>query len=87
MAKRARAEYPCDYRSFDDPMRGLAAMVLVQAINDLQMLDGHESINDHGMVVKKWEVVNFFRSSWGCFLAEELGVDSRDMNKVVSQLY
>ncbi len=86
MPKRARAEYPCDYRSFDDPMRGLAAMILVQAINDLEMCAGRDTVYDHGTNVRKWEIVNFLRSSWGCFLAEELGIDSRKMNKVVNQL-
>lgn len=67
------------YENFKSPYTGIATMVLVQAASDLSCLDGREQIRKDGEEIRKWEIVNFFRSGWARFLAENVGIDADDL--------
>lgn len=64
-----------DYRSFSNPYAGLAAMIFVQADNDLRALNGEDHTYKDGCLLQKWEIINFLRSPWAALLATGCGVD------------
>lgn len=72
-----------DYANFETPYTGIATMVFVQAVSDLSYLNGREWVRKDGTIIRKWEIINFFRSKWCAVLASALGVDGEALNALV----
>lgn len=66
-----------DYSHFENPYTGLAVMIFAQAKDDLNILDGNETIYQNGYCINKWEIINFLRSKWARFLAGSLGIEQQ----------
>ena len=69
-----------DYEAFSDPLTGLAAMIFVQAADDLHALDGKTVLYKGGTLLQKWEIINFLRSDWAHELADLVRLDCRDLD-------
>ena len=70
-----------DYGLFGNPWTGLAAMILVQASNDLLALGDMEYSTFHDEMVTKTELEKFFRSKWAWHLATSCGLDPLELSK------
>jgi len=81
--KTRRADSPCDYRGFEDPYSGLAAMIIVQAETDLQLLGSADVAYFDGVKVSKMDIQRFFRSGWGFFLASGVGISEDEYRRYV----
>ena len=62
-----------------DPWRGLAAMVLIQAAHDIEILRGEESTSLGGDTIRMEELVRFFHSDWAEFLGMYFDLDSETL--------
>lgn len=58
-----------------DPWRGLAAMVLIQAAHDLEILRGEESTFLGGDTIRMHDLKKFFHSDWAAFLGMYFDID------------
>ena len=67
-----------DYGDFNDPYTGLVSIIFVQAASDLAFLRKRESCYKDGCQLRKWEIINFFRSEWADYLADAVHLDMRD---------
>ena len=68
-----------DYRDFSDPFFGIAAMIFVQADQDLKRMGKETHYITNGDIVYKAEVKRFLRSGWALALADALKLDTRDL--------
>lgn len=75
-----------DYEKFDNPYTGLAAMVIIQAADDLSKLKGRESMYVDTLIVSQNEIKRFFCSRWAAILADAVNLDRRDMMAFVNAL-
>lgn len=71
------------YESFKNPYTAIATMIIVQAASDYAYLDGREIAKNGGATISKWEVINFFKSRWGAFLAESVDLPREAMLRYV----
>ena len=78
---RNKLDVAVDYKSFDSPVTGLAAMILAQAAYDAKALDGRNAATVGKDCISRWELINFFRSEWADYLAGALRVDRRDLRR------
>lgn len=76
----SRGKFDFEYSSFSNCWTGLAAMILLQAIRDLENLGCTESKAFYGKVVTRWEIVNFLRSPWAEFLGEYVGISRKEID-------
>lgn len=74
-AKRVTGE-SISYSSFKTPYSGIATMIFVQAVADLDALGDRESAQIGACKVSKYEILNFFRSKWAKRLADCLELES-----------
>lgn len=81
-----KVEVPCDYRSFENPYKALAAMIFVQADSDLKALDGDEMQYKAGTFLDKWEIINFLRSPWAEMLAAGIGVETVELRRYTARV-
>ncbi len=77
MRARRSVKTGIDFKEFTDPYSGIAAMVFVQAVSDLDMLKGKESAFKDSIVISRNEISNFFWSDWAEVLADALNIDIR----------
>ena len=56
---------------------GLAAMIFVQAAADINVLGDLDRVYSNGMMISKWEIMNFLRSEWADELARFVNLDTR----------
>ncbi len=75
-----------DYRDFENPYTGLAAMIFVQAANDLLFLRGKDYRIQDGIKISQSEIRRFFSSEWASFMAESLKLDTRDTVRFSEQM-
>ena len=76
-----RGEINRDYSGAASPWSCLATMILVQAAQDYKFLEDNNVLRMGGDVVKKVEVVHFFRSRWARLLAESVGLDESQLER------
>ena len=78
-----------NYKSFDNPCCGLAAMIFVQAIADADILRRKQVeyiyCRDE-YVLTLSGILKFLRSDWAEFLAWPLGLDMRDVWRYADEL-
>ena len=72
-----------DHGEFSDPYTGIAAMIFIQAVSDMDFLHGEDSTYRDSSLITKWEILNFLRSDWASFLANSLGLDVKMIEAVV----
>ena len=60
----SRGKFDFEYSSFSNCWTGLAAMILLQAVRDLENMRGADNRVIYGNLVTRWEIVNFLRSPW-----------------------
>ena len=70
-----------DYSIFGNPWTGLAAMILVQASNDLTALGNADSIVIGGETVTRGKLMKFFRSKWAWHLATSCGLEPKELKE------
>lgn len=70
-----------DFGMFGSPWTGMAAMILVQASTDLEALGDQDKIIDKGIVVKRDELLKFFRSKWAWHLATSCGLEPEELQE------
>lgn len=80
MRSKRILENAIEYEEFSDPMAGLAAMIFVQAADDLHVLNGESVRYKGGTLLQKWEIVNFLRSEWARELADLAHLDVRALD-------
>lgn len=76
----SRGKFDYEYSSFSNGWTGLAAMILLQAIRDLDNLGEAEYRVFSGKRVSKWEIVTFLRSPWAEFLGDYVGITRVEIN-------
>lgn len=68
------------YEKFSSGWTGLAAMILLQAVNDLERLNGRDSMMAEGWSqIRRWEIINFLRGPWGLFPAGSLNITREEV--------
>jgi hypothetical protein len=73
-----------EYNVFSNPYTGLAAMILITARNDYDLLGDKEVARKDNVNISKTEIRNFLKSRWAEFLASCIGVDGVDWKKLIA---
>lgn len=73
-----------EYNVFSNPYTGLAAMILITARNDYDLLGDKEVARKDNVCISKTEIRNFLKSRWAEFLASCIGVDGVDWKKLIA---
>lgn len=73
---RSRLNARIDYKDFRTWYTGLATMMIVQAVSDLDALGDEEIIYRDGSALRRSEVLKFLNSRWVEFIKTTLGADA-----------
>ena len=73
-----------EYNVFSNPYTGLAAMILITARNDMELLGNREIVRKDNVQISKTEIRNFLKSRWAEFLASCIGVESVDWKEMIA---
>ena len=73
-----------EYNVFSNPYTGLAAMILITARNDMELLGNKEIARKDNVQISKTEIRNFLKSRWAEFLASCIGVDGVDWKEMIA---
>lgn len=73
---RSRLDARIDYKNFQNWYTGLATMMIVQAVSDLDALGDREIIYRDGSALRRSEVLHFLNSRWVEFITTTLGADA-----------
>ena len=73
-----------EYNVFSNPYTGLAAMILITARNDYDLLGDKEVARKDNVCISKTEIRNFLKSRWAEFLASCIGVDGVDWKEMIA---
>ena len=73
-----------EYSMFGNPYTGLAAMILITARNDLELLSNDEITRKDGVQISKTEIKNFLGSRWAEFLASCIGIDGIEWQELIA---
>ena len=79
MRKKAITQKLHDYNEFTSPYTAIAVMIFAQAATDLKTLGGRDRTYIDGILLSKWEIVNFLRSPWAGFLAGALDISDKEL--------
>ena len=80
-ARKVAGAPAIDLGAFKNPWTGLAAMILVQAANDLDALGDLDSRIMQWELVTRVELTKFFRSKWAWHLATSCGLAEEEIRK------
>ena len=72
-----------EYSMFKNPYTGLAAMILITARNDLELLGNDEITRKDSVQISKTEINNFLGSRWAEFLASCIGVEGTEWKRLI----
>lgn len=72
-----------EYNVFSNPYTGLAAMILITARNDMELLGSREIARKDNVQISKTELNNFFKGKWAEFLASSVGIESADWKRII----
>ena len=73
-----------EYSMFGNPYTGLAAMILITARNDYNLLGDKEVARKDNVCISKTEIRNFLKSRWAELLASCIGVDGVDWKRLIA---
>lgn len=73
-----------EYTMFSNPYTGLAAMILITARNNMELLGSREIARKDNVQISKTEIRNFLKSRCAEFLASCIGVESVDWKRLIA---